>query len=185
MATQPRREPRRVLVIDDHPDSAEALQYYLHARSEDQVETAVSADEGLAKARAFHPEVVICDVAMPVVDGLSFAKAVREDSELRAVLLIAISGWTRPRDAEQALAAGFDYFLPKPVDLRAARAAPAPEGLDAGAVGEDQCGGRGAVLGGEVGVAGHEKLLGDVEQLLDGVRRAVPVAAIGEPCEQT
>jgi CheY-like chemotaxis protein len=104
-----------VLVVDDNVDLAETLAIGLGMYGH-SVETARDGAEGLAKARAACPDVVVCDLGMPIVNGFEFARAARQDPGLSQTRLIALSAYHQRR--EEALAAGFNLFVPKPTDLR-------------------------------------------------------------------
>ncbi len=106
---------RRVLVIDDHADAAESLRVMLQLCGH-AVEVALSGKDGIEMARAFLPEVVLCDLGLPHLDGLGVAEAIRADPALRGVRLIAITGYSGPEDVERALRAGFDAHVTKPAD---------------------------------------------------------------------
>jgi PAS domain S-box-containing protein len=115
-----RREgrPARVLMAEDHPDAAESLVMILellghHVRL---VHDGVSA---LAAARANPPDIMLVDIGLPGMSGYEVAAAIRRDPALKHVVLVALTGYGRPEDKAQALAAGFDYHLAKPVDLDA------------------------------------------------------------------
>jgi CheY-like chemotaxis protein len=60
---------------------------------------------------------MLCDIELPDMSGDDVARAVRSEACMRDMLLIAVSGYTRRQDREQASAAGFDLHLCKPVDL--------------------------------------------------------------------
>jgi CheY-like chemotaxis protein len=72
------------------------------------------ASAGLTLARSFHPEVVICDLGLPTMDGYSFARAVRAEVELRGMFLVALSGYAQPADVQRAISSGFDVHVAKP-----------------------------------------------------------------------
>jgi two-component system CheB/CheR fusion protein len=110
--------PRRVLVIEDSIDTAESLRVALEL-SEHVVEVAYSGPEGIEKARAFEPDVVLCDIGLPGMDGYDVARAVRADPEFSSVSLVALTGYARPEDVAKARAAGFDAHLAKPPDVEA------------------------------------------------------------------
>ena len=75
---------------------------------------------GLAAARAQRPEVVLCDIGLPgAMDGYEVARAIRADSSLRAVRLIALTGYGEQEDRRRAERAGFDSHLTKPADPQA------------------------------------------------------------------
>jgi two-component system CheB/CheR fusion protein len=110
----PRR--RRVLVIDDDRDVANGLKLALEV---DAHEVAVAYDgaAGLTAARAFAPDVVLCDIGMPDMDGYDVARAFRADVCLAGVFLVALTGYAQAADRDKARAAGFDEHLAKPANM--------------------------------------------------------------------
>jgi len=107
---------RRVLIIEDNVDAADSLRDVLRC-GEHEVEVAYNGPDGLAKARVFRPDTVLCDIGLPVMDGYEVARAIRADEALKDVLLVAVSGYTLPQDLERATAAGFEHHLSKPPSL--------------------------------------------------------------------
>jgi len=109
---------QRVLVIEDNVEAAEtmreALEFGRHL-----VEVAYSGSEGLAKAHDFRPDVVLCDIGLPVMDGYEVARRMRADPDLRSVHLIALTGYGLPEDIEKSRFAGFEDHLVKPPSLDA------------------------------------------------------------------
>jgi PAS domain S-box-containing protein len=108
---------RRVLVIDDNDDFAEALGEALRLMGHD-VRVADRGAAGLDLARTFRPETVVCDLGLPEMDGFAVAAAARGDAALRAAHLIALSGYARPEDQRRSAEAGFDHHVAKPPDLQ-------------------------------------------------------------------
>jgi signal transduction histidine kinase/ActR/RegA family two-component response regulator len=110
--------PRRVLVVEDNADAArslvEALELVHH-----RVEVAFDGPSGIERAHAFAPDVVLCDIGLPGLDGYGVARAMRADPALRSVYLVALSGYAAPEDVERSIEAGFDLHMPKPPDLEA------------------------------------------------------------------
>jgi CheY-like chemotaxis protein len=107
---------RRILVIEDNLDAAESLQWLL-GLSGHHVDIACSGEEGLNKAHACKPEVVLCDIGLPGgLDGYGVARALRSDPDLRAAYLIAMTGFGLEEDRRRAQDAGFDRHMTKPVD---------------------------------------------------------------------
>jgi two-component system CheB/CheR fusion protein len=107
---------RRVLVIEDNVDAADSLREALMlARHE--VLVAYRGPDGLEKAREFKPDVVLCDIGLPEMDGYQVARAIRADDQLRNVQLIALTGYALPQDLVKAKEAGFDQHLAKPPSL--------------------------------------------------------------------
>jgi PAS domain S-box-containing protein len=107
---------RRVLVIEDNVDAADSLRDVLELQSH-QVAVARTGQEGLEMARAFHPDIVLCDIGLPGMDGFDVARALRADAAFSGVLLVALSGYALPEDLRRATEAGFDRHLAKPPDF--------------------------------------------------------------------
>jgi two-component system CheB/CheR fusion protein len=112
---------RRVLVVEDNRDAARVMAQLLTSMGHDAT-VAHDARSGLDAARADRPDVVLCDINLPgEMDGYGLARAVRDESELDGVRLVALTGFGRDVDRERAREAGFDEHLTKPVgaeDLR-------------------------------------------------------------------
>lgn len=107
---------RRVLIIEDNKDLLETLGALIENEGY-EVMLALSGGEGIAKAREFYPEVLICDIGLPDLNGYQVARAFKADEELKNVYLISLSGYVRPEDLRRSKEAGFQYQLAKPVDL--------------------------------------------------------------------
>jgi two-component system CheB/CheR fusion protein len=114
----PRVPARRVLVIEDNTDAADSLREAL-ALSGHVVEVAYDGADGLAKTRAFKPEMILCDIGLPGMDGYQVARSIRSDPSLRSTFLVALTGYAMPADVALALEAGFDRHLAKPPTLEA------------------------------------------------------------------
>jgi signal transduction histidine kinase/DNA-binding response OmpR family regulator len=111
------RLARRVLVIEDNPDSAESMRMLL-ALSGHQVDVAPTGVAGVERARSFRPEVVLCDIGLPGgMDGYAVARALRADPDLSSVYLIAATGYGQAEDQRRSREAGFDAHLTKPIDF--------------------------------------------------------------------
>jgi CheY-like chemotaxis protein len=65
-------------------------------------------------ARSLEPDVVICDIGLPEMDGYAVARAMRADPNLRGVTLVALTGYAAPEDVARAKEAGFGAHLAKP-----------------------------------------------------------------------
>ena len=113
---EPAKSERRILVLEDNPDSAESLRVLLTLCGY-QVAVARTCQEGLAKARKLRPHVVLCDIDLPDGDGYAVASMLRQGSDT-GTRLIAVTGYGDTRHRQRALAAGFHQHLVKPVDPR-------------------------------------------------------------------
>jgi signal transduction histidine kinase/CheY-like chemotaxis protein len=105
-----------VLIIDDNADIAEILSELLKSIGY-TVEVAYNGPEGIVKAREFKPEILLCDIGLPGMNGYDVAKAFRSDQGLKDIFLIALTGYALPEDIQKAFNAGFDRHLAKPVQL--------------------------------------------------------------------
>jgi signal transduction histidine kinase/ActR/RegA family two-component response regulator len=107
---------RRILVIDDHLDSAEGLRDLLHLFGH-EVEVAGDGTEGLKLAARVPPDLVICDISLPgELDGYRVAETLRREPRGASLQLIALTGLGDEESIRRAMAAGFDRHLTKPVD---------------------------------------------------------------------
>ncbi|HWQ71132.1 MAG TPA: ATP-binding protein [Desulfitobacteriaceae bacterium] len=106
----------RIMVIDDIPDVVEILSSLLQLLGH-EVTSAANRPEGLAKVMKFAPEVIICDIGLPEMNGYEIARHIRNDHSLNKIFLIALSGYAQADDLATALESGFDRHLAKPVDL--------------------------------------------------------------------
>ena len=87
------------------------------ARPAPRRETAHDGPAGVQKALSSRPDIVVCDIGLPGMSGYDVARAMRAEPSLAATLLVALTGYALPEDREQALRAGFDHHLSKPVSL--------------------------------------------------------------------
>ena len=111
-----------ILVVDDDPTfcaiMAEILRMY-----QAQVYTAYSAEEAMRLLQCVTPDLILTDVMMPEIDGLTFVRRVRSEPQQPRIPIIIVSAGVSHREQVAAMQAGADQFLSKPfsiVDLRAA-----------------------------------------------------------------
>jgi CheY-like chemotaxis protein len=108
----------RVLIADDLPDAARSLAMIFELYGA-EVRFTLSGEETVKVAERFLPEVVLMDISMPGMSGYDAARAIRAAPWGRDMVLVALTGWGRSTDLEQAQAAGFDGHLLKPVEPEA------------------------------------------------------------------
>ena len=106
----------RILIIEDNQVAARSTRMFL-AGSGHTVEVAHDGQTGIETARRFRPEVVLCDIGLPVMDGYAVCQALRQEPGLGDAYLIAITGYGQEEDERRARDAGFDAHLTKPVNL--------------------------------------------------------------------
>jgi CheY-like chemotaxis protein/two-component sensor histidine kinase len=107
----------RILLVEDNRDAAETLRDLLEL-SGHRVELAFSGPAALEAAPRFQPEVVLCDIGLPGMDGYAVARQLRSDGATAlapGARLVALTGYGREEDRRRTSEAGFDLHLVKPV----------------------------------------------------------------------
>jgi CheY-like chemotaxis protein len=110
------RSGRRVLVVDDNTDAADTLADLLRIEGFN-VRSANSGEVALSVATEFTPDVAFIDLNMPGMSGLELARALRGDTRMAGVRLVALTGMGQQADLVATRAAGFDAHLTKPAPL--------------------------------------------------------------------
>lgn len=106
---------RRILVIEDNAMNLALMTYVLEAFGC----TVLSAPDGLrgmAVIREARPDLVLCDIQMPLMDGYAVAREMKQDRATAAIPLIAVTASAMLGDRERMIEAGFDGYLSKPID---------------------------------------------------------------------
>jgi len=105
----------RILLIEDNQLTAESTQLLL---SEDghEVQIANNGRTALETARVFHPQIILCDIGLPGMDGYQVVRTLRQNEDLASSYIIAMTGYGRDEDQRQAHEAGFDMHMTKPID---------------------------------------------------------------------
>jgi PAS domain S-box-containing protein len=114
----PQLQGLRVLVVDDETDAREMLAFVL-SQCRAEVRAAASAEEALAMLEDFNPHVLVSDIGMPEQDGYDLIRKVRAQEKIakqKPIPAIALTAYTRIEDRMQALSAGFQTHIPKPVE---------------------------------------------------------------------
>lgn len=110
------RKPARIVVAEDNAVNAELIREFLHMRGFETIEAA-NGQDALDKIAAYHPEVVLLDIQMPVLDGFAVIGRIRSDPSHQHLRVIALTAYAMRGDREKALAAGFDDYVTKPIDF--------------------------------------------------------------------
>ena len=111
---------KKVLVVDDNPISRELIREVLE-NSDQVVVEADNGEEALKMIADEKPDIVLLDIQMPVYDGYEVLRRVRSDLKMENLPVLALTAYAMQQDREKALAAGFDDFITKPVDVAALR----------------------------------------------------------------
>lgn len=105
----------RILVVDDNRDAAETSAMLLEMMG-NCVRQAYDGEAAVAAALEFQPEVVLCDIGLPKLNGYEVCRKIRAQEWAKDVILIAVTGWGQEGDRQQAVDAGFAHHFVKPVD---------------------------------------------------------------------
>lgn len=105
----------RILVVDDNADAAQMLAMLLEA-SGNQVFVEHDSRRALERGQIEAPDVCVLDIGLPDIDGYELARRMRSQPETAKTVLIAVTGYGQEKDKRNALAAGFDHHLTKPID---------------------------------------------------------------------
>jgi CheY-like chemotaxis protein len=105
---------KTILIVEDTELNVDLLTQIL----EDDYNLLVAADgeQGLGMAEQHHPDLILMDIALPVMDGYEATRRIKANPALKAIVIIGLSAHAMSGDAERAQAAGCDDYLTKPLD---------------------------------------------------------------------
>lgn len=109
-------ESAKVLYIEDSFDNRLLVRRILDAEGY-QVLEAENAEQGLAMARGSQPDLIMIDINMPEMDGLTLTSMMKADKQLCDIPVVAITANVMRGDRERTLAAGCDGYIQKPIDI--------------------------------------------------------------------
>jgi two-component system, sensor histidine kinase len=105
----------RILLIEDNELIVETTRILLHADGH-EVKAAFAGAEGIELAKLFKPQVILCDIGLPGMDGYKVAHALRQLEELSSCYIIALTGYRYEDKPDGSSNSDFDLYLPKPLD---------------------------------------------------------------------
>jgi len=107
----------RILVVEDNERNLKLVRDVLQFAGYDVVE-ARSGEQGVALAKECSPDLVLMDIQLPHMDGAEALHRLREGPETRTIPVVALTAFAMREDHEEALRAGFDGYLEKPISVR-------------------------------------------------------------------
>ncbi len=113
-AAPARQQGRRVLVVEDQPDTAASLRMLLEMLGH-ETRVAYNGPDGVRTAAEWRPDIVLCDIGLPGLDGYGVARQLRSNPVTTHVRLLALTGYGTDEDRRLTREAGFDVHLTKPV----------------------------------------------------------------------
>jgi CheY-like chemotaxis protein len=109
--------PPRILIIDDNPNNLRLAADILRDAG-CQVEQAVDAEEAVAMLASMTPDLILMDIALPGMDGLTLTRQLKADARWQHIPVVALTASAMKGDEEKALAAGCQAYITKPIDTR-------------------------------------------------------------------
>ena len=106
-----------VLIVEDNENNAKLLRDVLTVRGFRTHDT-TTAEDGLAYARRELPDLILMDIQLPGMDGITALKHLRSDAATRAIPVIAVTASAMPMDRNRILSAGFDGYITKPISVK-------------------------------------------------------------------
>jgi PAS domain S-box-containing protein len=113
----PMGSSERILVVEDNPANLETMVSFIEL-SGYEVLVANNGQEAIDRTRDAHPDLILMDIQLPVMDGLTAIRVIRQDMGMTEIPIIALTALAMQGDEERCLAAGADLYLSKPVRLR-------------------------------------------------------------------
>lgn len=104
----------RILVIEDNPESLELMRYLIHAFGHAAL-LATDGEPGIDLALSETPDLIVCDIHLPTMDGYEVARQMKRNPALRSIPLVAVTTLAMVGDRDKVLAAGFDGYIAKPI----------------------------------------------------------------------
>jgi CheY-like chemotaxis protein len=110
-------KPIKILVVEDHPTELKLAVHVLSAAGH-EVAPAIAASDALAAIAADRPTIILLDLAMPGMDGLTLARKLKADPSTSGILIVAVTSYPEKFTRAAAMEAGCDAYLHKPVSTR-------------------------------------------------------------------
>jgi len=105
----------KILIIEDNPENMQLIVYLLHAFGHIPIE-AENGKIGLEIAQDELPDLILCDLQMPDMDGYEVIRRLKLDPKLAAVPVVAVTAYAMVGDRDKVLATGFNGYIPKPIN---------------------------------------------------------------------
>jgi len=107
----------KILIVEDNQDNRELIVKALKINGYKLIE-AVDGEEAIEKAKSERPDLILMDLFIPKIDGYEVTRRLKGNDEFKNIPVIACTAHAMKGDMEDALAAGCDGYIPKPIDVR-------------------------------------------------------------------
>ena len=109
--------PGKILVIEDNDRNRKLVKILLEANKYEVIE-AQTGEEALKYLQDDKPDLILLDIQLPNMDGLTLTKMLRSDQETKDIPIVAVTAYAMKGDKERMLEAGCDAYVSKPIDTR-------------------------------------------------------------------
>ncbi|MCX5828098.1 MAG: response regulator [Deltaproteobacteria bacterium] len=108
---------QRILIVEDNPLNRLLLKDVLEFHGYEIME-AGDGQAGVEMAKKYKPDLILMDLQMPVMDGVTAEKIIRGDPDTKNIKMIAVTSFAMSGDKERIMEAGFDHYISKPINIR-------------------------------------------------------------------
>jgi two-component system cell cycle response regulator DivK len=109
--------PRKILIVEDNEDSRQLVVKVLRNKGYITVEAA-DGEEAIEKVVSERPDLVLLDISIPKLDGYEVAKRLKSREDVKDIPIVAVTAHAMKGDREKVIAAGFEGYISKPVNVR-------------------------------------------------------------------
>ncbi len=106
-----------ILIIEDDETNMSLIRSVLQLGKCEVLE-AKNAEKGIQLAREYHPNLIMMDICLPKMSGLEATRYIKDDSDLKGIPIVALTGYSNKEDEDEAIKAGCVAYLSKPIDIR-------------------------------------------------------------------
>lgn len=110
-------EEKTILVVEDNEVNMKLMRAVLRLGNYRMLE-AMDAETGLRLAKEDHPDLILMDIQLPGMDGLSATQIIKSDPELKEIPILALTGFAMESDKEKAMGIGFSGYIVKPFNVK-------------------------------------------------------------------
>lgn len=107
----------KILIVEDNKANRTLFRDLLHYHGYNTLEAKDGA-EGISLAREHLPDLIFLDIQMPVMDGLTALKILKDSDETKNIKVVALTSFAMKGDKEKLIAAGVDHYISKPINTR-------------------------------------------------------------------
>ena len=109
--------PKKILIVEDNEKNRTLVKDVLVYHGYEIIE-ACDGKEGIKMAKEHKPDLILMDIQMPVMDGITAGRILKNDLETKDIKIIALTSFAMKGDKEKILKGGFDDYIAKPIDTR-------------------------------------------------------------------